>query len=157
MKSPVTLKSALLYDTDYQLWIEQTVAQLRSKHFNDLDLNNLIEEIESLGKSDKRAISSYLRRLCEHLLKIKYWEAERQTCLRGWRVEVTNFRFQIQAILRDSPSLRNYLNHQFVDEYCNGRNLFLKASDLSPDLVPEAPEFSLEQALDEQRLPIEFL
>jgi hypothetical protein len=64
------LKSSL-YETDYQLWLDQTVKQLRSHDFSNIDLENLIEEIESLGKSDKRAVSSYLMRLCEHLLKMK--------------------------------------------------------------------------------------
>lgn len=61
-----------LYETDYQLWLDQTVVQLRTHDFNHLDLENLIEESEGLGKRDKRAIASYLMRLCEHLLKLKY-------------------------------------------------------------------------------------
>lgn len=60
-----------LYDKDYQLWLEQTIAQLQTQDFSDIDLENLIEEIKSLGKRDKRAICSYLMRLCEHLLKVK--------------------------------------------------------------------------------------
>ncbi|NJO75876.1 MAG: DUF29 domain-containing protein, partial [Leptolyngbyaceae cyanobacterium RM1_406_9] len=124
------LKSSL-YEMDYQLWLDQTVKQLRSHDFNNIDLDNLIEEIESLGKSDKRAISSYLRKLCEHLLKLNYWTSEREVCFRGWDIEITNFRLQIQAILEDSPSLRNYLDENFAREYGNGRKLFLKASGLN--------------------------
>lgn len=60
-------KLVSLYDTDYQLWLDQTVAQLQTHDFSSIDLENLIEEIASLGKSDKRSISSYLMRLCEHL------------------------------------------------------------------------------------------
>jgi hypothetical protein len=153
MTSEVNLKLASLYDTDYQLWLEQTVAQLRTHNFNGLDLENLIEEIESLGKSDKRAISSYLMRLCEHFLKIKYWESERETCFRGWKVEIRNFRLQIQAILDDSPSLKNYLKENFLAEYQNGRKLFLDSSELAGTLIPEKPAFTLEQALDEDWLP----
>jgi hypothetical protein len=82
MKSEVTVKSASLYDTDYQLWLDQTVARLQAHDFGNLDLEHLIEEIESLGKSDKRAIYSYLLRLCEHLLKVKHWESERVLCFR---------------------------------------------------------------------------
>jgi hypothetical protein len=70
MQSKATVKPMSLYDSDYQLWLDQTVAQLRSQDFGNLDLENLIEEIESLGKSDKRALSSDLMRLCEHLLKL---------------------------------------------------------------------------------------
>lgn len=142
-----------LYETDYQLWLDKTVAQLRSGDFSNLDLENLIEEIESLGRSDKRALSSYLMRLCEHLLKVRYWEEERERCLRGWKVEIRNFRLQIQAILKDSPSLKTHLKENFVLEYQKGRNLFLDASGLENAIVPDQPHFTLEQALDEDWLP----
>ncbi|NJN88141.1 MAG: DUF29 domain-containing protein [Leptolyngbyaceae cyanobacterium SL_7_1] len=153
MTSEVNVKPTSLYDTDYQLWLEQTVAQLRANDFNTIDLENLIEEIESLGKSDKRSLSSYLMRLCEHFLKMKYWESERELCWRGWDTEVANFRLEIQVILKDSPSLRNYLTENFVTEYKNGRKLFLKASGLNVNLIPPEPDFTLEQALDEDWLP----
>jgi hypothetical protein len=153
MQSEVKVKRLSLYDTDYQLWLEQTVAQLKLQDFSQIDLENLIEEIESLGRSEKAAISSYLMRLCEHLLKLKYWESERKMCLRGWKREVINFRLQIQAELESSPSLRSFLRDVFTKQYKNGRKLFLNASELDAKLVPETPDFTLEQALDEDWLP----
>jgi hypothetical protein len=153
MNSEVKAKQKSLYDTDFQCWLDQTVAQLRAHDFNDLDLENLIEEIASLGKSDKRAISRYLMRLCEHFLKLRHWESERESCFRGWKLEVANFRLQIQAIFKDSPSLKGHLRENFMLEYRNGRKLFLKASELDARLIPEEPDFTLEQALDEDWLP----
>ncbi|BAS58683.1 hypothetical protein NIES2135_18080 [Leptolyngbya boryana NIES-2135] len=153
MKSEVTVNSKSLYDTDYQLWIDQTVAQLKAQEFREIDLENLIEEIESLGRSEKHAMSSYLMRLCEHLLKIKYWESERETCFRGWDIEVANFRLQIQELLETSPSLKSFSQDIFSKQYKNGRKLFLKASQLSDKLVPVEPWFTLEQALEEDWLP----
>lgn len=153
MNSEIKTQPASLYNTDYQLWLNQTVEQLRSHDFSSIDLDNLIDEIESLGKSDKRAVSSYLMRLCEHFLKIQYWESERESYFRGWKLEVTNFRLQIQAILKDSPSLKTYLNNTFLFNYRNGRKLFLDASDLNPNLISEEPPFTLAQALDENYLP----
>ena len=129
------------------------VAQLKTQDFNHLDLTNLIEEVESLGRSEKHAIASYLMRLCEHLLKIQYWEAEQANCFRGWKLEVRNFRLQIQEELDASPSLKPFLCDVFTKQYRNGRKLFLDASDLAPKLIPELPEFTLEQALDEDWLP----
>jgi hypothetical protein len=147
------VKHLSLYDTDYQRWLNQTVAQLRVQDFSQIDLDNLIEEIEGLGRSEKQAISSYLMRLCEHLLKIKYWDSERALCLRGWKREVINFRLQIQEGLEASPSLRSFLQDIFAKQYKNGRKLFLNASDLDAKRVPETPDFTLEQALDEDWLP----
>jgi hypothetical protein len=153
MTSDLNIKSASLYDRDYQLWLEHTVAQLRSQDFSRIDVDNLVEEIESLGRRDKHAISSYLRRLCEHLLKIKYWESEQDNCLRGWTREVRNFRLQIQDHLTASPSLKLFLQDSFAKQYKNGRKLFLDASGLNSNQVSEMPEFTLEQALDEDWLP----
>lgn len=153
MEPPVTAKPTLLYDTDYQRWVEETVAQLKAQNFSRLDLDNLIEEIESLGRSEKNAVSSYLMRLCEHLLKIKYRESERERCLRGWNREVLNFRLEIQTALETSPSLKPFLQDRFIKHYQNGRKLFLKASELEAHLIPEEPEFTLEQALDEDWWP----
>ena len=153
MQAKAQISPDIAYEQDYCLWLERTVNTLKCRDFNRLDLENLIEEIESLGRSEKRSISSYLMRLCEHLLKIKYWESERERCFRGWKVEVQNFRLEIEAELEASPSLKSFLQDIFLKQYKNGRKLFLTASDLSKTKVPETPDFSLEQALDENWLP----
>lgn len=108
MRSPITTETSL-YATDYQRWLEQTVVQLRQHQFNHLDLNHLIEELESLGRREKHAISSYLMRLCKHLLKVKYWESDRVTCFRGWDTEIANFCIQIEEKLELSPCLQLFL------------------------------------------------
>jgi hypothetical protein len=153
MHSEVKTRLALLYDTDYQCWLDEIVAQLKVRDFGNLDLENLIEEIESLGKSDKRAISSYLLRLCEHLLKLKYWESERELCFRGWILEINNFRSEIELILQDSPSLKSFLSEAFLASYQKASKNMLKAIDLPADFIAQEPDFTLEQALDEDWLP----
>ncbi len=150
MEAQVETRPGLLYDTDYQCWLEQTIAQLKAQDFSNLDLENLIEEVESLGRSPKNALSSYLTWLCEHLLKIKYWQSEREGCLRRWKPEVRNFRLQIQV--EASPSLKSFVRDVFVKKYQNGRKLFLDASDFDPTSIPLEPDFTLEQALDEDWL-----
>ncbi|MCY7391309.1 MAG: DUF29 domain-containing protein [Leptolyngbyaceae cyanobacterium CAN_BIN12] len=153
MAPEIKAKLRSSYDTDYQLWLDKTVNQLRSHDFGNIDLENLIEEIESLGRSDKRAISSYLMRLCKHLLKIKYWEVERDLCFRGWNLEITNFRIQIQEQLDTSPSLKLFLDDNFSKQYNNARKLLLKATELDASIIPQEPDFTLEKALDEDWLP----
>lgn len=154
MTTDLTPNTQTLYDRDYQQWLAQVVAQLRAGHFHDLDLENLIEEIESLGKRDRRALMSYLIRLCEHLLKLMYWETERAYCARGWLSEISTFRTELGLILADSPSLKPYVQDIFPKQYQQGRKLFLNASGLDPQLIPEVPIFSLEQALDDDWLPL---
>jgi len=154
MNPKSTANSTLsLYDVDYQIWLAKTLVQLQNHDFENIALENLIEELSSLGKSYKNAVSSYLMGLCEHLLKVKYWETEREQCLRGWNLEIINFRIQIQEKLEDSPSLRNFLQDNFPKQYKNARKLFLQASSLDNSIVPEDPCFTLEQALEEDWNP----
>jgi hypothetical protein len=100
-------KRKTLYDSDFALWVEQTVNQLKAKNFSAIDLENLIEEVECLGKSQRKAVKSYLLRLLEHLLKRRY--VLMSDCYRGWEIEIRNFRQRLKLELEDSPSLKNYL------------------------------------------------
>ena len=104
-----------LYDADFALWIEDTVNKLKKRDVTSLDWENLIDEVESLGKSDKRKIESLLFRLFEHLLKRKH--TGMQECYRGWDIEIRNFSWEIKRLLRDSPSLKNYLKKIAPDCY----------------------------------------
>lgn len=96
-----------LYHQDFALWIEQTIKQLKSGDFSGIDLENLIEEVESLGKSQKKSVKSYLLRLLEHLLKRRY--VLMSDCYRGWEIDIRNFRQRLKFELDDSPSLNNYI------------------------------------------------
>lgn len=106
-----------LYDTDFNLWINKTVTALKNKNMETIDWDNLIEEIEDMGRSQKNALESYLQRLIEHILKLQYWEEEKVRCYRGWRSEVVNFRKRIKRILKKNPSLNNYLKEQYREIY----------------------------------------
>ena len=98
-----------LYDRDFNLWIEQMATALRNRDTKAMDWQNLLEEIEDMGKSEKRSLESYLERLVEHILKLKYWEAEKARNYKHWQVEVVNFRNRIFRLLDRSPSLKNYM------------------------------------------------
>jgi hypothetical protein len=77
MVTQLEKRSKKLYDVDYNLWVLETVKQLENREFNALDLDNLIEEVADLSRRDKRKLESLLTRLIEHLLKIKYWQSEK--------------------------------------------------------------------------------
>ena len=98
-----------LYDRDFNLWIEQMITTLRNRDTKAMDWNNLLEEIEDMGKSEKRSLESYLERLVEHILKLKYWEVEKARNYKHWQVEVVNFRNRIFRLLDRSPSLKKYM------------------------------------------------
>lgn len=108
-----------LYEVDFSQWIDQQVNLLKSKEYEHIDLENIIEEIESMGKSDRRSLIKQFVRLVMHLLKFKY-QPEKQETGSSWAKSIRDARTEIHGILRDSPSLRNYLE-------INSQGLYLKA------------------------------
>ncbi|MEG3438365.1 DUF29 domain-containing protein [Pannus brasiliensis CCIBt3594] len=147
-----TAKTDILYARDYCLWLETTIEKLRQKQFDVVDWENVIEELESVGRSDRRAVKNLLTRLFEHLLKLGYWKSEREYNANKWKGEIRNFRQQIKDELKASPSLKNYLIEVFPECYRNARDILADTSGLSIDTFPEEPIVTVEQALDESYL-----
>jgi hypothetical protein len=106
-----------LYDHDFYQWTQETTAKLRAKDFAALDLENLIEEVESLGASERREVYNRLTTLLEHLLKRIY--ANLPDCFDGWENTIREQRKQLKRSLKLSPSLKNYyieiFDEAFVD------------------------------------------
>jgi hypothetical protein len=142
-----------LYNTDYNLWVLETVNKLEKRDLDSLDWDNLIEEVLDLSRRDKRKLESLLMRLIEHLLILLYWDLEKERNRGHWQGEIINFRKQIKRILKDSPSLKPYLKDVFEECYQDGRDIASQHSQLVLDTFPEKPIASLEQILDENWLP----
>ena len=106
-----------LYDRDFDLWLKKSATAIKNKDFQNIDWDNLLTEIEDMGKSQRRALESYTRRLIQHILKLKYWKSERKYNSQHWRIEVRNFRREVKKILEDSPSLYNYLSQNYPTWY----------------------------------------
>jgi len=94
-----------LYEQDFLLWSEDTAAKLKTRDFENLDFENLIEEVESLGRSERRELLNRLTRLLEHLLKRLYVPS--QWDYNGWELTIRNQRIAIKNLLKDSPSLKS--------------------------------------------------
>ena len=109
--------SKQLYQQDYNLWLEETAIAIKEKSFATMDWDNLLEEIEDMGASQKRALRSFTKRLIEHILKLKFWNTELERNKNHWEAEVVNFREEIKQILQDSPSLKNYLQENYNQWY----------------------------------------
>lgn len=108
-----TAKSELLYERDFNLWLEDTAAKLRQRDLHDLDWDNLIEELEALGKREKRELTHRLEILLIHLLKRIYIDSTYDN--RGWELTIREQRRQLQLQIKQSPSLERYFAEVFDD------------------------------------------
>ncbi len=104
-----------LYDRDILLWVEDTVAKLKSHNFEQLDLENLIEEVEALGISQRRELRNRLTTLLEHLLKRLYVNLSND--YNGWERTIREQRRQIHFLLKDSPSLKSIWIETFTQAW----------------------------------------
>ncbi len=100
-----------LYERDFYEWTEETLAKLRARDFNNLDIENLIEEIEGLGASQKKEVRNRLRVLLEHLLKRMYVDVP--DCFNGWENTIRTQRNEIEEEFVDMPSLKRFWNEFF--------------------------------------------
>lgn len=142
--------TSTLYDTDYCLWIETTLNQLRSGRFNDIDIYNLIEELEDMGNSQKDTLESNLRVLLMHLLKYKYQSSKRSN---SWLYTIREHRKRILKAFKKSPSLKNYYHTVFDESYQDGRELAADESGLSIKTFPEKCPFRQDDILNLDYLP----
>ncbi len=138
-----------LYEIDDNLWLEETVKLLKENRLNELDLENLIEELESLARRDKLAMASLLQQIIRHLLLLQYWDDELERNYRHWKSEVTSFRIQIKDHM--TRNFYNYLNDNLLSIYQKSRKYVIDKSGL--DTFPEQCPYTLEQLLDEDWFP----
>ncbi|MEI6443488.1 MAG: DUF29 domain-containing protein [Nostocales cyanobacterium ELA583] len=138
-----------LYEIDESLWLEETIILLKEKRFQDLDLNNLIEELEALGKRDKNAVASLLEQIIRHLLLLQYWTKEYENNENHWRTEIIGFRNQLERLLTNN--LQNYLHSELEKIYKSALKYVKQKTRFKIDF-PEHCPYSLEQILDETYL-----
>ena len=148
LKMPV--RRQVSYDTDFHAWTREQAARLRRARPSDVDWENLAEEVESLGRSDKRALGSDLKIVLEHLLKWRYQPEKRSE---SWSDSIEEHRDRIARIIADSPSLAGWPAEVLAAEYDRGRTKALKDTKLAPARIPVVCPFSVEQALDPDFLP----
>ncbi len=128
-----------LYCQDLNLWRQEIINAIQNKQFENMDWDSLIEEINDMGASEKRALRSYMKRLIEHILKLRYWDDEREYNQRGWKKEVVNFREEIRSILEESPSLSNYLEHNYLDWYQKSVKAMREEFTIADDNLVDLP------------------
>ena len=138
------------YAHDYQDWLARTAQLIRERRWQDLDADHLAEEVEDLGKSERRGIASQLTRLLVHLLKWRFQPTRRSD---SWRDSIADARLQIQLAIEDSPSLGACPSAQLDACYTKARRSAAQQTGLPPERFPEACPFAIEKVLNEDWLP----
>jgi hypothetical protein len=149
-------KPFFLYDKDFQLWIEKTILQLKNRDFDVLDIDNLIEELTDLGKSEKKALSSNLMILLAHLLKLRIQQDSPDMMKDSWYRSVIEHRQRVLVDLQETPSLKSYLPIALEKAYPDGRDIAIQEGKKarfgvripSEREYPETCPFTIEQVLD---------
>lgn len=139
-----------LYNQDYCLWLENTVKLLLNEQFSEIDVSHLIEELEDMGRSEKRAVSSNLRILLMHLLKYKYQPQKRSN---SWLFTIVEHRKRLKVLFKNSPSLNNYYHEVFSETYQDAKDLASAETGLSINNFSSSSPFTPEDVLNENYLP----
>lgn len=128
-------KNELEYEKDFSNWTKSQAKLLRNKKFLNLDIDNLIEEIESLGKSEKRVLLSHVIILLLHLLKRDY-QSKKHT--KSWDDSIENARVEIDLILLDSPSFKRELPIIIEKAYKYARKKAIIETGLEESMLPDS-------------------
>ena len=146
--------TSTLYEKDFYAWTMQTVKTLRERAFDNLDIEHLAEEVESMGKSDFRELKNRLIVLIAHLLKWEYQESQRSSSQQGTIREQRN---SIEDVLEDSPSLYRLIEGLMTEDrlYIRAVNIAALETGIARKAFPEHCPYSVTQLMDHDFLPVD--
>jgi hypothetical protein len=147
---PVRNERQSLYERDFCLWLEEQAELLREGRLSELDVANLLDEIESMGRKDKKAIKSNLVIILLHLLKHEFQPKRRP---RSWLDSILEHRQRLRDDLAESPSLRGHLKAVLADAYADARARAIAQTGLAERVFPQTSPYTLEEALNPDFLP----
>ncbi|WP_414529669.1 DUF29 domain-containing protein [Nodularia chucula] len=151
MQTPQTGETAAnLYETDFYAWTQQQSQLLRGQEWKHLDLPNLIEEIEALGRKERQELRNRLSILIAHLLKWEFQAAKRS---RSWLNTIRIQRLDTWELLEENPSLQAYLQEILPKAYMKTIALAIGETNLPTKTFPSDCPYTLEQILSDRYYP----
>ncbi len=138
-------KNATLYGTDFYAWANEQAALLRDGRLSEADIENIAEEIESMGRSERRELISRLSVLLHHLLKWRY-----QPGLRGrsWNLTMEQQRLHLGKLLAENPSLKSQRDEVVADAYQDARLEAERETHLARSTFPADCPFTFDEAVN---------
>jgi hypothetical protein len=138
------------YETDFYAWAMHNSKLLRERRFSEIDIENIAEEIESMGTSEKSELINRLTVLMSHLLK---WEFQRERRGHSWLYTIKEQRLRIKRRLKKNPSLKSSLNESLNEAYEYALLQAVSDTGLSERTFPEECPYSLEEVFDNDFYP----
>jgi adenosine deaminase len=142
--------SSDLYHQDYYQWIQETVKLLEQRNFQELDLDNLIEEIQDLALNEKQTIETNLIVVLKLLLKWQYQPEQRSGEIKA---SIRRHRYQIRDDLKVSPSLKTHLSEIWLESYQEARQQAADETQLAVEIFTEQCPYTIENLLNTDYLP----
>ncbi len=149
-QSPSFKKSSSLYEQDFYGWTQQQAKLLREGALDHLDIINLAEEIQSLGKQQRQELKNRLGILLGHLLK---WQFQPNKRSKSWFVTLREQRREIGYLLAENPSLKPYLPEALHKGYQSGIDLAVRETSLNDQDFPTECPYTLDEVLDTNFFP----
>jgi hypothetical protein len=134
-----------LYETDYLKWIDTTIEKLRLQDYSNIDWENLIEEIEDMGRSERKSLKSNLIIVLTHLLK---WQYQPEFRSGSWKGSIVEHRRRIREALSDSPSLKPYLEEVFAGCYLDAVEQASAETGLPVETFPQECPYTSAEVLN---------
>lgn len=139
-----------LYERDFYAWTQEQAEKVRGRAHNDIDWENVAEEIDSVGRSQKKEIRSRLAVLLQHLLK---WEHQPELRSHSWQSTISEQRTSLQGTLTDSPSLESFPAEALGWSYALAVRRAVRETRLPAASFPDDCPYSVQQVLDDAFLP----
>jgi hypothetical protein len=143
-------KTTIPYEKDFYAWLMTNIQLIRQGRFAEMDSENIAEELEAMGRSEKIALLSCLSVLLAHLLK---WQFQPEKRSHSWKYTIAEQRRRILRLLEDSPSLQAQLFDKLADAYDDALLTAAKETHLDQIIFPQICPFSLEQVMSEEFWP----
>ena len=144
MEDPVARGTSDLYDSDFYAWTQRQAELIRHGDVAAVDLPNILEEIETLGRKEVSELTARYTVLATHLLKQVFQPARAG---RSWRTTILNQRIAIARHVKDNPSLKSKADEIFAEAYADARLIAASETGLPEKTFPVEPSFDRHQAV----------
>ena len=146
------IKSSL-YDQDFLRWTEENAALLRSGNVGEADLDHIAEEIEDMGKSQRREMRSRVRTVLMHLLKLEFSTVRSDRSVRSWSATLRTQRVELADLLEENPSLAPKVRVAIAEVYDDALDLAAAETGLPLTAFPASSPYNADQVKSRDFLP----